>query len=227
MNNKYLDQIIHDLKNPLSSILGLSDLLDKKCSATDQTSKEIIRRIHHHAIFSLKLVNDLLDLEFLNRKNFSIEKQPTDIEELAEKTINNHLLLAADRNIAIAKRIHKNFRLYLDSLRMEQILNNLLNNAIKYSPPGSKVVLHTDDYNGFFYFKITDNGPGLKKEDQIRIFEPFTKINHSSEEQCEGSGLGLSIVKKLVELMHGELFVESEENHGATFIIKLKMEAVE
>lgn len=225
-DKRFIYQIIHDLKNPLGAILGLSEVFNRILAKNmNENQKDVIRKIHGHSKFALRLIEDLLDLEKLERGDFRVEKQPIEIRSFLQNVINSNQIMAAEKNIMIFMNIHCNMTIMLDIMRFHQILNNLISNAVKFSHIGSTIDIITDDNDGAFFFKVKDRGVGMTDADMENLFEPFAQVSSKPTGNERGAGLGLSIVKKLVELHSGEVYVESEVGKGSTFVLKIPLEA--
>ncbi len=220
--HSFLFEVIHDIKSPLGAIMGLSEIFLKLLSDDlKPNQKDVVSKIHKHAKFTLKLIEDLIDLEKMSRGEFTINKAPLEIKPFIESLVQCHQLHSVQKDIHIFQTIHKNMTINVDELRLQQILNNLINNAIKFSPKGSTINISTDDNQGYFYIKIIDQGPGIAPERVQDIFKPFANIGSLPTANEKGSGIGLSIVKKLLELHNGDIFVESEKDKGSTFVVQL------
>lgn len=223
--NNFLYEVIHDIKSPLGTIMGLSEIF-LKLLANDlkPNQQDVIRKIHKHAKFTLKLVEDLLDLETMNKGEFTINKTQIETKPFLENIIQTHQLCCNQKEILILNNIHKNITIKADELRLNQVLNNLITNAIKFSHKGSSINIITDDHLGYLYIKIIDNGVGIPEEKIPYLFKPFANIGSIPTAHEKGSGLGLSIVKKLLELHDGNIFVESQKDKGSTFVVQLPMQ---
>lgn len=223
--NNFLYEVIHDIKSPLGAIMGLSEIFLKLLSDDLRPNqKDVVSKIHKHAKFTLHLVEDLLDLEKMNRGEFTITKTPINIRPFIENIVQCHQVHAGQKSMLIFHNIHKNMIIPADDLRLQQVLNNLINNAIKFSPKGSIVNIATDDHQGYFYIKIIDTGVGISPDKLQNIFKPFANIGSIPTANEKGSGIGLSIVKKLMELHGGNIHVESEKDKGSTFVVQLPLE---
>jgi len=222
--NNFLYEVIHDIKSPLGAIMGLSEIFIKVLSE-DLKPKQtnVIEKIHGHAKFTLQLIEDLLDLEKMKRGEFSINKTPIQIRPFIESVVLCNQVHAGNKNMLVFHNIHLNARLNVDELRLQQIMNNLISNAIKFSHKGSIINIETDDNNGYFYIKVIDQGVEINPEKLKDIFAPFANIGSIPTDHEKGSGLGLSIVKKLLELHGGDIFVESVKDKGSSFVVQLPL----
>ncbi len=159
----------------------------------------------------------------MNRGEFAINKAPLEIRPFLGNIVQCHQVHAGQKSILIFHNIHRNLTINVDELRLQQILNNLINNAIKFSHNGSIINVVTDEHQGYFYIKVIDTGVGIPPEKLQDLFQPFANIGSIPTAHEKGSGIGLSIVKKLLELHAGDIFVESEKDKGSTFVVQLPL----
>lgn len=221
-DNNFVYEVIHDIKSPLGAIMGLSEIFLKLLSDDlKPNQKDVVAKIHKHAKFTLKLIEDLLDLEKINRGEFTINKSNLEIRPFLQHLVQCHQVHSGQKKILIFHNIHDNITISVDELRLQQVLNNLISNAIKFSPKGSIVNVVTDDYQGYLYIKVIDTGAGIPADKIQDLFTPFANIGSIPTANEKGSGLGLSIVKKLMELHDGDIFIESEVGKGSTFVVQL------
>lgn len=216
-------QIIHDLKSPLASVLGLSEIFIRVLSPDlNENQKEVIRKIKKHTQFALELIEDLLEIQNLNI-NLSINKQPIPIKPLIENVAQGHLIKAAEKNIELTVQIDQDISIPADERRLKQVLDNLISNSLKFSHSGTQVLITSKTDDSFFYIIIKDQGIGIKEDEIKNLFQPFSQISGRPTGGEKSTGLGLSIVKKIVDLHQGEIFIVSEEDKGSTFTIKLPL----
>ncbi|OGI05785.1 MAG: hypothetical protein A2Y40_02870 [Candidatus Margulisbacteria bacterium GWF2_35_9] len=216
-------QIIHDLKSPLASVLGLSEIFIRVLSPDlNENQKEVIRKIKKHTQFALELIEDLLEIQNLN-VNFSVDKQLIPIKPLIENAVQGHLIKAAEKNIEIKINTLTDISIPADERRLKQVMDNLISNALKFSHPETQIIISTKIDKEYFHIMITDQGIGIPKEEISNLFQPFSQISSRPTGGEKSTGLGLSIVKKIIELHKGEITIESEEAKGSTFTIKLPL----
>ncbi len=211
----------HELRTPLTTIVGFAEILLNR-KATDDQRRAWLDLILHEARRMTDIVEDMLNISRIQSGKIAVNLEPVSIEEIAEKVVsviqptstNHTLVVHAQSQVPPA---------LADKEKLAQVLVNLLSNAVKYSPKGGEVTL-TAAYlpaNAEVRIAVTDNGIGISKEDQERLFTSFTRIRRPETQAIRGTGLGLYIVKGLVELMHGRIWVESEVNKGSTFYVAL------
>jgi PAS domain S-box-containing protein len=223
--SKFLGNISHEIKNPLNGMIGIIDLL--RDSVQSKEDEELLKTMRESSYHILKLLDELLDLSKIESN-----KMDLDLIKFSPLKIYNSLYLSYKSNL-YSKNI--DFRVDYDNdipdslcgdpMRLRQILDNLLSNAFKFTKKGSVSMLFALDEikENVAYLNITisDTGIGIKKHNLKSIFEAFTQGDLSTKDQFGGTGLGLFIVKKLVELMNGEIKIESEKGKGTKVVVKL------
>ncbi len=227
----FLANMSHEVRTPMNAILGLSHLALQ--TGLDERQKNLISKVHHSAETLLGILNDILDFSKIEAGKLELEEVDFRLEDVIHNTINVIGLKAEEKNIQISvdieSRIPPLFR--GDPLRLGQILINLLNNAIKFSEQGDKVALNarlleTINTAAKLEFSVADEGIGMNPEQVSKLFNSFTQADSSTTRQYGGSGLGLVISRQLVELMEGQIGIESEEGVGSTFYFTVKLEQV-
>ena len=225
--SEFLSRMSHDIRTPINAILGMLDIAEKYhedyARLDDCTHK--IRSAANHL---LSLVNDVLDMNRLENGQAKLVEAPADLNELVRDCVimtqtqaeRDGLTMTAD-HITVE---HNRVRCY--ALQLRQILINLLSNAVKYNRPGGNITLRADELycNGktvTVQYTVRDTGIGMSEEFQQHIFEPFTQENPGARTKYTGSGLGLSIVRELVERMGGTIQLESQLGEGSLFIVTL------
>ena len=220
--------VTHDLRSPLNTVIGYSDLLER--TGLDNKQKHYLDHLKKSSDYILHLVNDLLDLSKLEAGKMIIEELPFSPKELIENTISSVIPINDKKNLDI--RILTDDQLkksYLgDPFRIKQVLTNLVNNAYKFTDNGSITIDSKITENGLSEKRLTvsvkDTGIGITKEQQHYIFEEFSQGDDNTEKRYGGFGLGLAITKKIIKLLNGKIELDSELNIGSefTFHIPLK-----
>lgn len=222
--DSYLSKMSHDLRTPLNGIIGLLDINDNHPDDTElnQRSRDKARVAANHL---LSLLNDVLELSKLDSQRAVLIEDPFDLRDVLDEVETISKLKAESMNINLICNYKDGLTcpyVYGSSLHMKQILLNLVDNAIKYNKTGGFVKLnvnvkrHKEDLITYI-FEVKDNGLGIDKEYLEHIFEPFSQENQNFNEYRLGTGLGMSIVKGLVELMKGSISVKSKKGEGSTF----------
>lgn len=217
MKNEFISTVSHELRTPLTSIIASLGLLQNSGLGVDR-SKELLAVAHRNSIRLLHLINDLLDLQKLVAKKVEFQKIAVDVGPLLNEVVSNLETLAEPFNIQLTiSQIPKDCRVLVDRGRLVQILENLISNAIKFSPADGEVLLSAVTEEDLVTISVSDQGPGIPEELQDRIFEQFTQGDSSPTRAAGGSGLGLSIVQGLVDGMGGKISLETELGAGTTF----------
>ena len=208
----FLLSVSHELKTPLTAIRGYAEGLAEGAFTADDASRTILveaRRLE-------RLVYDLLDLARMNRREFSVGRQPVDLGEVAREAVARHDASARAFGVALAADARETW-VDADPDRVLQAVSNLIENALRETPPGGAVTVRTANSS----LTVSDTGPGLRPDDLERAFDRFYLYDKYGRERPVGSGLGLAIVKQLAVAMGGEVSVESAPGEGATFILAL------
>lgn len=218
-----MDMVSHDLKNPISIIKGYVHLIRKHGRVDDEIGTNALKEIEHGAQQMLTLVTDLLDLAKLET-GLALKPAPTSLNKLIEETLHNYQLMAQQKQISLrALLLTDEDTLEVDAKRMAQVLNNLVSNAIKYTPEGGNVKVSAVAEDSSIRLSIQDTGLGIPKADLGQLFQKFYRVKSQAHANIEGTGLGLAIVKEIVVQHGGDIFVESEEGQGSNFIIDLPL----
>ncbi len=219
--HKLLLSVSHDIKAPLSSIMGYVELMDK----TDNEKE--INSIQQSAGHILNLLNNLLEFSSLEQGKLQVSKETFDIRQLCDETAEMFEPLARHKNLQFLYEpaIERGCHILSDKLKIKQILINIISNGIKYTLEGS-VKFKARIGRNLVVFEITDTGVGIPEDKLEEVFKPFVRIE-TYNQFAEGSGYGMSVVKGLVDLLGGEIHVESEVGKGSHFEIRLPVDSVE
>lgn len=221
--NEFIANINHEITTPMASIQGFLELLEK--TELDYEQEELIKIINKESDHLKRIFNDMLDLSKIELGSFKLLEENFDLVDLLNSIANSYKHITAENALDFIVEIDPkiNNEAYGDKTRIYQVINNLLNNAIKYTESGSINFSATKtggkNRKQIIQIVVQDTGIGIAKENQESIFEAFTQFN----ENGEGSGLGLHVVNKLVALMGGNVKLESDVNKGTKFIIELKV----
>lgn len=225
---EFLANMSHELRTPMNGIIGLSDILKTMQSPPDE-KEELISTIHSAAQGLLILLNDILDFSKIEAGELSIETIPFHLNDTLQSVTTLHKPIADQKNLDLRYQINENVPQSFvgDPNRLQQILNNLLGNAIKFTDTGTVrlIVEGTQTKDSYtLQMRVIDTGIGIAKNKQTTIFEQFQQADASTARKYGGTGLGLAITKNLITLMNGSLDVESEEGDGTTFTVSLPLE---
>ncbi len=223
LKSEFLATISHELRTPMNAIIGFAQLLLRpKCGIISKQQKDMVERILNNSKNLLMLLNEVLDYSKLQAGNLDLKPEVFDIAKLATTTVAQMHSLADAKKLPVKVDISlENPILYNDSLRVRQILSKLLSNAIKFTHNGSIQLKITDSSGNNIELAVEDTGIGISADNIKHIFEPFRQLDQGTSRKFEGTGLGLSTVKALVNMMNGEIRVESELGKGTLFLIKL------
>lgn len=215
-----LATVTHDLQTPLGSVIGFSDLLKKTEISPKQ--EQYLDNIKHSSHYILKLVNDLLDFSKLENNKISIEKVSFNFKDLIENICKPLEQNATNKNIELRCDVEDelNANFISDPYRIKQILTNLISNAIKFTQEGSVEVIGKIDKNEIV-ISVIDTGIGIAKNEQDAVFKEFTQAHSGIEKKFGGTGLGLTIAKRMLQLLDGDISLESEEGQGSIFTIAI------
>lgn len=210
--------VTHDLQTPLGSIVGFSDLMSN--SEMNGKQQQYLSNIRESADYILKLVNDLMDFSKLENNRISIEKVNFNLKNIIENTCKTLEHSADNKNIELIWNIDDELdaNFISDPYRIKQVLTNLISNAIKFTHQGT-VEVSAFIKNNNIHIAVLDTGIGIEKDSRENIFKEFTQANSGIEKKFGGTGLGLTISKKMLELLGGTIELESEEGKGSIFTI--------
>ena len=221
VKSEFLANMSHEIRTPMNGIIGFIKLLQKTNPTGNQT--DYIETIEKSANNLLSIINDILDISKIEAGKVTLNNEEYNLRDCIEEITALLAPLAYEKNINLVSMIYNDVPLLLhgDASKLRQILTNLISNAIKFTEVGD-VVLRTmleDEDNGDVTIKImvTDSGIGISQEDQHRLFQTFSQVDSSSTRKYGGTGLGLTISKTLVEMMNGEIGIDSKINQGSTF----------
>jgi two-component system, sensor histidine kinase and response regulator len=215
--NKFLGMAAHDLRNPLSSILGFSQIL-RDDEVEPQRGREFLAIITRAGEEMMNTLNDLLDISMIESGKLELHCKSTDLSELLHYHVYLNQVNAQRKNITIKTHVPDNVRVFCDSSRIAQVLDNLLSNAIKYSPQKSQIEVTLQQYQDLrVEVSVRDQGPGVPLEKQSRLFGAFSKLGTRPTGGEKSTGLGLAIVKKIIQAHGGEVGVNSATAQGSCF----------
>jgi signal transduction histidine kinase/Tfp pilus assembly protein PilF len=222
--NEFMGIAAHDLRNPLSGILSFSRKLQTKFDTYDK--EKICEIAHNIEITSEKmfdLIAKMLDINAIEsgKRNLSIQK--FDASRVIEKVVNDFRKPAEKKNISIVSELQEEMLINSDSKALEQILENLISNAVKFTLPGKNIKIKAASINNTIHIDVKDSGPGLTETDMQKLFGRFTRLSAQPTGNENSTGLGLSISKKLTELLSGKIWCENNAPDGAVFKLELPL----
>ena len=222
LKNKFLGIASHDLRNPLASIRGYSKfLLDKGRQVKEDTRQEFLTTIKNVSGNMLELISNLLDISVIESGQLQLNPEKSSIKKLAEEKIHLQQILADKKNIVLHADLEEVPEFYFDANRMGQVVDNLLSNAVKYSPPDKEIFIKLVSNEETMTLSVKDEGPGISLDEQGQLFQHFKKLSARPTGGESSSGLGLAIAQRIVEEHQGDIGVDSQLGHGATFHFSL------
>jgi signal transduction histidine kinase len=218
-----LDMVAHDLKTPLVSVSVFTKELQHMTPLNDR-AKEDLQLIQKSTERMIALITDLLNISSIESGQFRMQKETVNLVELAGITIDGLRMLSERKGqmLYYLPSAADECNIVADSARMQEAVENLINNAIKYSPIGSEIVVSVEKSGDIARFWVRDNGPGISHDDQRLLFKKFQILSAKPTANENATGLGLAIAKEIVQAHGGIIFVESEPGKGSRFVIELK-----
>ncbi|SEM97412.1 two-component system histidine kinase PnpS [Lihuaxuella thermophila] len=223
LRRDFVANVSHELKTPITSILGFAETLLDGALKDPDTCREFLKIIHDESLRLQRLIGDLLDLASIESKKLHLNLKTVFVDSLiqsAVKTIEDQVRAKGQR---LEVHIEEPFEIEVDPDRFRQIILNLLSNAMNYTPQGGSITLDVSREPHRFRLKVTDTGVGIPPEDLPRIFERFYRVDKARSRDSGGTGLGLAIVKHLVEVHNGEIDVKSKVGTGTTFTLSFPL----
>jgi signal transduction histidine kinase len=222
--DQFLSNISHELRTPLNSIIGFTDLLLTEelggSAPLSAQQRDFLETVARNGKQLLELINELLDLQRIAAGRMELKPEPVEVAALLTEAAGSvHAQVQKHRHALVVTPPAPDLRIHADRGRVRQILLNLLSNAIKFTPDGGRITVVAGAVNGDALARIavSDTGIGIAPEDQPKLFQEFSQLDASASRKYEGTGLGLALSRRLVEMQGGEIGVESEMGKGSTF----------
>lgn len=220
--NNLIHIVAHDLKSPLSQIKGLISLIKYNPDQLSADSVQCLEMMDNSANRLNEMIAKILDVKAIEEKKLNINLERVNISALAKECAQRYSLTADEKGIKLVEEIADEVYAEVDQGFITQALENLLSNALKFSQSNTVVHFKLFQKKGNVLIAVSDQGPGITVEDKEKLFKKFQKLSAQPTGNETSTGLGLSIVKKFVEAVGGEIWCESEAGQGATFYVKLK-----
>ena len=221
----FLAHMSHELRTPLNAIIGFSDLLlDEVPGKINDEQKQCLKDILNSGRNLLDLINDVLDLSKVEAGKMEPRLESLNLTEIVNKIVSTVKPMIDDNHHELTVDIGEDLpRIHADRGQIRQVLLNLLSNAIKFTPDGGKLQLEASIKDGWCHISMVDNGIGIKKRDQVRIFEAFTQADTLPDGTRQGTGLGLALCKQLIEMGGGNIRAKSEFGKGSRFTFTVQL----
>ena len=219
---QFLSMLSHELKAPLNAIEGYLKMMEEKEYGENiDDYQPIVERSIARVKGMRSLIMDLLDLTKIESGTATRDIKEVDLMEIAQISVDSMKPFAIQNDVNVYLNSHNEIKIKADAREMEIVFNNLISNAIKYNKAGGRVDCAIKSKDDFVVFTISDNGIGMSEEDMSKLFNEFVRIKNEKTKGISGSGLGLSIVKKIIDAYDGDITVTSSSEKGTTFTVTL------
>lgn len=217
MRKDFVANVSHELKTPLTSVKGFVETLLEGALEDKENSRNFLKIIHDHVDRLDALINDLLDLSYLESKEIKLDTEVFDMRGLIDEVLSGFSSRFEKNGLKVTNEISADIKIKADKGKIGQVITNLVDNAIKFNHDNGSIVFYAKEQDGEFKFIVEDSGQGIPEKDVPRIFERFYRVDKARSRDLGGTGLGLSIVKHIIELHGGRVGVESTEGFGSCF----------
>lgn len=223
MRQEFFSNVSHELKTPMTSIRGYSELLETGVINDKEASKKALDKIHDEVNNMSTLINDILMISRLENKDVDVIKHPVHVEPLVDEIIDTMQVEIDKKNLTVTKELD-DITYTSNHQHMHQLLSNLITNAIKYNVEGGRITIKSYQLGDNVIIEVSDTGKGISKIDQGRVFERFFRCDQGRDKTTGGTGLGLAIVKHIVQFYQGTINLTSKLNEGTTFKVCLPLD---
>ncbi|CAN7340500.1 ATP-binding protein [Rossellomorea sp. LjRoot5] len=219
LRKDFIANVSHELRTPISMLQGYSEAIVDDIAGSEEEKKEIARIIYDESLRMGRLVNDLLDLARMEAGHITLNKDVIEVMPFTERVTNKFIGLAKEKKVFIyfESDVEMNKEIIMDPDRIEQVLTNLIDNALRHTPTGGEVTVCLTEKKGGYLFHVKDTGSGIPEEDLPFVFERFYKADKARTRGKSGTGLGLAIAKNIIESHKGHIQVQSKVDQGTTF----------
>jgi signal transduction histidine kinase len=221
LKNNFISMMSHDLKTPLARIQGMAEMALNDQHPLSQQQNEAINTISKSSVELTQFVNSILNFGRLESEGVSLNLETKDLNSIIESIVKKYKYLAQEKNIEVITELEPLFATPVDADLIQQVIQNLIENAIKYSREGGKVLVTTEEIDGKIQIQVSDQGLGIEQDEIDKVFMKFYRSKNAKSSPIKGTGLGLYLTKYFVELHKGEIQVDSVVNSGSTFTVKL------
>jgi signal transduction histidine kinase len=221
--SRFLANMSHELRTPLNAIIGFSEVLaERMFGDVNEKQAEYVKDIHESGRHLLSLINDILDLSKIEAGRMELEISDFDLPEVLQRALSLVKERAQRHGIELALKVDPRLgELHGDERKVKQIMLNLLSNAVKFTPEGGRVDVSAKLAGSKVEVAVKDTGVGISAEDQSQVFEEFKQVGSDAGRKAEGTGLGLALTRRFVELHGGEIRLASVPGKGSTFTVTL------
>ena len=228
LRSEFFASLSHELRTPLTSIIGYTDLLLRGTAGElDPQQREFVAITARNARRELRLVNDLLFASMAEAKQFKIDRSEVDLQALVTECVEAAMLTAEKKGIRLGNDAEPAGGLIGDPDRLAQLLDNLVSNAIKFTPEGGQTEVRLAEHQDCLRLEVWNSGSYIAPEERVQLFERFYRSPSATEQVVPGVGLGLAIAKAIVDAHSGNISVRSDHDEGTTFTVELPLEAAE
>jgi signal transduction histidine kinase len=219
----FVSSVSHELRTPLTSIKGYASiLLAEKLGQLPPEAKARLEKINRHSDELTHMINDLLDIAHIESGKVIMKRQSYELKPIIEKILDLFSLQLKEKEIQTQLNIADSPRnIFADASQIQRVFINLIGNAMKFTPRQGKITITAKNIDGQVQVDVTDSGCGIPEDAQRHIFEEFYRVDNSINQQLKGSGLGLSLVKQIIQAHEGKIWFKSKENQGTTFSFTL------
>ena len=217
MKSEFLTNMSHELRTPLNAIIGFSEILHTTPDLTPEERAEFSESIHQSGRNLLKLINDLLELTNIHAGRLELHPRPCAVAEAVDAALSENAAAATQKSLTVHSEVARDLEVVFDPRSLRHIVHNLVNNAVKFTPHHGSVIVTAIESAEGTVVEVRDTGIGIKPEDQPRLFEEFRQLDGSTSRAFEGTGIGLALCKRLIEMQGGHIWVDSTPGKGSTF----------
>ncbi len=221
VRQEFLSNISHELRTPLTSILAFVETLEDGAIKDEENNQRFLKVIRKNAQRMHRLIDDILELSIIESGKITLELKKINLNQLVEEVFTNLSSKTKERRIKLKNEVSQDAFVFADAVRLEQMLTNLIDNAVKFNAEKGTVIVGFEEKNEKNIISVSDTGEGISGEHLQRIFERFYRTDRARSREIGGTGLGLAIVKHLARIHGGEVSVASALGKGSTFSIEL------
>jgi signal transduction histidine kinase len=221
--NNLIGIVAHDLKSPLNQMKGLLSIIKLTSTTLDEETLQYVDMMESSTTRLTDMIGKILDVEAIDAKKVNVTIEQINLSEILREMVERFELSAKQKQLQLLSDVNVDIHVSADRMYTEQVFENLISNAIKFSPPNKKIFVNLFKNDDKAIGEVKDEGPGITEEDKKKLFGKYQKLTARPTGNEISTGLGLSIVKKFVDAMNGEIWCESESGKGASFFVKLPL----